>query len=1162
MWYTLTVMHLSRQMVLRWAPSDVLEEGSKLASAGAVRGVQARENVLAGSLCLGASRFVVRLQLNGPLPPKVQCPCAGAQGGKVCRHAIAVALQWVKQSGDSASDEGAVFAVERAPTRAEILKWAGSALMARAEALTTRGAVSHVAFHYPEGQGEVKTGGGSLLATFKMLENGLVEGKCPCAVSRDQGFLCEHIIAVALAVMRLYGSPEQRKLYAEERAHAVRLENARGLIARSPTGTPAKVRIFLPADIPGQFARGLIRVAVRLFVGEKAFKPQELPRTPYAFSPADEAVLSILEDVSGGAFQDVIVLSASDFLSLLRCGMRSWVGFAASRHRLLVQPEPLETPLLLEALPAEDVLRLRLVCPPEGVCLAEGRQGFWLSGEQARPLAHLLPTPFQPLYRREERIARSCVVAFFNSEWQVLASQLPVAPASVTPDLFTSTPGNPRFVLELCGSEVSASAKLRARYGDAWATAGVPLDITVPDPDDFYHNFVRNESAEATALSRVHALGFSGKRGDALEPVTGFHNVLNLLGEHLPALKREGWEVELSGPLEAFADSAHIVVPKVTVREAEEGRAFDVAVTFTAEGLGKVAPEEVTQALSRGNAFIERAGKPPLLLDVGAIRALRETLGSCRTRRTLGSPREGEERLDAIHAPYVQAALARLGGVVFEAEPNWKARAAAQNRERAPEPVDLGRLEQTLRPYQKEGVYWLRFLETCGFCGILADEMGLGKTLQTLAWLQLPRCREKARGLPALIVCPTSLVENWRREAQAFTPWLRCLTLSGAHRADDFARVPECDLVITSYALIRRDVAFHAQARYSAVVLDEAQAIKNQRTQNALAVKQLQADTRLVLSGTPIENSVADLWSIMDFLMPHYLGSYPDFQVNYEDPVAQGGALAERAQARLRDKLHPFLLRRQKRDVARDLPDKIRSVTYCTLTPDQRRVYDAIHAQVRDNVRGLVREKGERSRFEMLAQLMRLRQICCDLRLVKNHTPRPGEAPSAKLEAFMECLAEARAGGHRVLVFSQFTSMLALIAERLQAEHIPFCYLDGSTKNRLDECARFNQTPSIPLFLISLKAGGTGLNLTGADTVVHFDPWWNPAAEEQATDRAHRIGQKKTVQVIKLIAQDTIEEKVLELQQKKQALIQATVNASDASLLSTLTVAEIASLLN
>ena len=440
--------------------------------------------------------------------------------------------------------------------------------------------------------------------------------------------------------------------------------------------------------------------------------------------------------------------------------------------------------------------------------------------------------------------------------------------------------------------------------------------------------------------------------------------------------------------------------------------------------------------------------------------------------------------------------------------------------------------------------------------------MGLGKTLQTLAWLQLPRCREKARGLPALIVCPTSLVENWRREAQAFTPWLRCLTLSGAHRADDFARVPECDLVITSYALIRRDVAFHAQARYSAVVLDEAQAIKNQRTQNALAVKQLQADTRLVLSGTPIENSVADLWSIMDFLMPHYLGSYPDFQVNYEDPVAQGGALAERAQARLRDKLHPFLLRRQKRDVARDLPDKIRSVTYCTLTPDQRRVYDAIHAQVRDNVRGLVREKGERSRFEMLAQLMRLRQICCDLRLVKNHTPRPGEAPSAKLEAFMECLAEARSGGHRVLVFSQFTSMLALIAERLQDEHIPYCYLDGSTKNRLDECARFNQTPSIPLFLISLKAGGTGLNLTGADTVVHFDPWWNPAAEEQATDRAHRIGQKKTVQVIKLIAQDTIEEKVLELQQKKQALIQATVNASDASLLSTLTVAEIASLLN
>lgn len=571
-----------------------------------------------------------------------------------------------------------------------------------------------------------------------------------------------------------------------------------------------------------------------------------------------------------------------------------------------------------------------------------------------------------------------------------------------------------------------------------------------------------------------------------------------------------------------------------------------------------MTPAEIERALACGNAYVEKDGKTALL-DVGAIRTLRETLASCAAR---AGRAPGSSRVDAVHAPFVQAALGRLEGIDFEASPDWRARAAAQNRERAPEPVPLGRLEGTLRPYQKEGVYWLRFLETCGFCGILADEMGLGKTLQTLTWLSLERCREDARRAPALIVCPTSLTENWNREAEKFVPWMRRLVVSGPDRAPLFAQVPGSDLVITSYALIRRDIEFYAQCRFSAVVLDEAQAIKNRSTQNAQAVKQLVADTRLVLSGTPIENGVADLWSIMDFLMPRYLGPYDDFKLRYEDAIALGGREAEGAQRRLREKLHPFLLRRVKKDVAKDLPDKIRTVTYCALTPAQRHLYDELRAKTRDEVRALAKAKGfEKSKFEMLARLMRLRQICCDLRLLKDRPPKPGEAPSAKLEALMELLHEATAGGHRLLIFSQFTSMLRLIAHRLEAEGMPYCYLDGATKDRLAQCARFNQTPTIPAFLISLKAGGTGLNLTGADTVVHFDPWWNPAAEEQATDRAHRIGQKKTVQAIKLIAQDTIEEKVLELQRRKQTLIEATVNASDASVLSTLTMAEIEDLL-
>lgn len=1175
---------------MTWAPADVLAEGCRLQAAGAVQGTQTRGDLLAGSVRMGASRIVVRLRVpeEGMGRPQVVCPCLAARGGKVCAHAVAVGLQWAHDHGG----EAPTFAAERAPTQLEILKWAGPALMARAEALVRRGGVTRLDFRYPVGKGYADSVGTPLPVTFRMLPNGLVEGHCPCSVSRDQGMLCEHVIAVALGVSHHYGSEARRRGYAEDRAQCVRLSQAKGMIARGRGGTPAVARVFLPAEVPGQFAHGGVRVAVRVFVEGRALKPREVPPGTYAFSEGDENLLGVLEDIAGGPFPDAMTLDRADFLALLRCAARSWVGGAATRRRLIVG-EPLETPLRVTAEPGRDALAAEVVVPAGGALLVEGRVGWWLGDNMARPLAKVLPVPFQTLYREPARMGRERIAAFFGTELPALMETLPLAPESVTGDLFTVTPATPAFRLELRGSPASVSARLAAMYrpiggqgpGETrWV--GVPGEVSLPDPDDFYHCFARNPEAEKAALGKVHEMGFYGSRGDDLGGVTGVREVLNLLGRHLAAARRDGWRVELKGPIAEFFGRAEVIVPVVRVSGEGEGVAlgdarrsgvggrpakpeppsrpsanapFELTTEYVSpKGTLRVTPAEVERAMACGNAYIEKDGKTALL-DVGAIKTLRETLASCAARAGR-SP--GSSRIDAVHAPFVQAALGRLEGIDFEASPDWRARAAAQNRERAPEPVPLGRLEGILRPYQKEGVYWLRFLEACGFCGILADEMGLGKTLQTLTWLQLPRCREEARRAPALIVCPTSLTENWNREAERFVPWLRRLVVSGPDRAPLFAQVPDSDLVITSYALIRRDIAFYAQCRFSAVVLDEAQAIKNRSTQNAQAVKQLVADTRLVLSGTPIENGVADLWSIMDFLMPRYLGPYDDFKLRYEDAVALGGREAEAAQRRLREKLHPFLLRRVKKDVAKDLPDKIRTVSYCTLSPDQRRLYDELRAKTRDEVRALAKAKGfEKSKFEMLARLMRLRQICCDLRLLKNRPARPGEEPSAKLEALMELLHEAVAGGHRLLVFSQFTSMLRLIAARLEAEGVAYCYLDGATKDRLAQCARFNQSPAIPAFLISLKAGGTGLNLTGADTVVHFDPWWNPAAEEQATDRAHRIGQRKTVQAIKLIAQDTIEEKVLELQRRKQSLIEATVNASDATVLSTLTMAEIEDLL-
>ncbi|MBR1921412.1 MAG: DEAD/DEAH box helicase, partial [Kiritimatiellae bacterium] len=445
---------------------------------------------------------------------------------------------------------------------------------------------------------------------------------------------------------------------------------------------------------------------------------------------------------------------------------------------------------------------------------------------------------------------------------------------------------------------------------------------------------------------------------------------------------------------------------------------------------------------------------------------------------------------------------------------------------------------------------WMRFLENAALSGLLADEMGLGKTRQTLTWLSLPHGADARSGArdPALIVCPTSLVRNWEAEAKKFTPWLKTLVVSGPGRAGDFARIPEADLVVTSYALLQRDFEdAYLGRRFAAVVLDEAQHIKNRQTKNAKAVKMLDAARRLVLTGTPVENSVADVWSIFDFLMPGYLGDYETFKANFEDPIAEGGAAGEEAQARLRRKLHPFILRRLKKTVAKDLPDKIVKVSHCPMDEDAQRDYNEALAATRRQAGDAIREKGlAKSRFEILAMLMKLRQI----------------ASRAKLAAFLEQLESAIAGGHKILVFSQFVKMLGAIAGELKARGVPFCYLDGSTRDRLGECNRFNRSPEIPVFLVSLMAGGTGLNLTGADMVIHYDPWWNPAVEDQATDRAHRIGQKKTVYVVKMIAAGSIEEKVLALQRRKQAVISATVSTTDEAVMERLTADDLAALLS
>jgi SNF2 family DNA or RNA helicase len=532
------------------------------------------------------------------------------------------------------------------------------------------------------------------------------------------------------------------------------------------------------------------------------------------------------------------------------------------------------------------------------------------------------------------------------------------------------------------------------------------------------------------------------------------------------------------------------------------------------------------------------------LIDTGAVEELQEVLLDC-------APQQNERgyRMSNAQAGFLRGALKEQPSWEVRAPQSWTARAQQQSGEMKVEPPPLGKLEEVLRPYQKHGVGWLHFLRQNRFGGILADEMGLGKTLQTLAYLWTvknsgePPKRGTAFARPSLIVCPTSLVFNWANEAARFTPELKVVKLHGPKRQELFAEIPNADLVITSYGLIRRDAELYRGIEFDTVVLDEAQHIKNRQTQNAQAVKAIRSQHRLVLTGTPLENSVLDLWSIFDFLMTGYLGSSTDFKERYVIPITREKSVE--AQARLARRIRPFLLRRLKTEVAKDLPAKIEQVSYCELTPAQQSVYEQILDAGRKEITSAVEASGlQKSRMVILNALLRLRQICCDLRLLKLENVDPANS-SGKTDLFRELLEEVVDGGHRVLVFSQFVSMLTLLKEHLASEEIEYCYLDGSTTDRAGVVEKF-QKSSIPVFLISLKAGGVGLNLTGADTVIHFDPWWNPAVEDQATDRAHRIGQSKVVTSYKLITRGTVEEKILNLQERKRAVIAATLSSEEA----------------
>jgi ERCC4-related helicase len=450
----------------------------------------------------------------------------------------------------------------------------------------------------------------------------------------------------------------------------------------------------------------------------------------------------------------------------------------------------------------------------------------------------------------------------------------------------------------------------------------------------------------------------------------------------------------------------------------------------------------------------------------------------------------------------------------------------------------------TLRDYQLEGFHWLQFLVENSLHGILADDMGLGKTVQTLAHLAAEA--GKSPGKPSLVVAPTSVVPNWAAEAEKFTPHLKVLTLHGKERGDHFERIAASDIVITSYPLISRDFEILSKQDWHLCVLDEAQYIKNSKAIIARNVCALRASHRLCLSGTPMENHLGELWSLMRFLMPGFLGDEKFFNSHIRKPIERDRS--RDAQLALNRRVSPLILRRTKDQVATELPPKTELIHHIELTKPQTDLYESVRAAMDQRVRDAISSNGlAKSHIIVLDALLKLRQICCHPQLLKNPAAQKIK-DSAKLNYLTdELLPTLLEEGRRILLFSSFTSMLALIEAHLEKQKIPFLKLTGQTQDRATLVKRF-QSGEIPIFLISLKAGGTGLNLTAADTVIHYDPWWNPAAENQATDRAHRIGQEKPVFVHKLVCSGTIEDRILELQNHKSALIEALLSAETSKL--------------
>ncbi|MBI5329820.1 MAG: DEAD/DEAH box helicase [Betaproteobacteria bacterium] len=1020
-----------------------------------------------------------------------------------------------------------------------------------------------------------------------------IDASCSCPV----GAQCKHCVAVLVASVAQRGQAAQgapaRSINPEVLEWAERtLKELKPAPAKKPRPAPqSTIQYVLLTGNPslqGRLAllKGRIDDAGRASVAHWNNIERALVQPPQFVDEADLDIFRFLRRIAGkGEYWNDLPLHdapAAQALARIVATGRTWLAevgntpYQPKFWRFTALQDGGARPARLEwrALDA-GYIHAALTCdPPAGLTLgteppwyvdaANGQAGPLDCGGRDAVLRRLISLP--PLSE-----ADIPVVANLMAE---IAPDLPPPDQEEAPPL-VELAGPPRPVLDLntlrtwgmnphrgypavaYGEAFYDYATVRFWYGDARqaeVTLGDELHyLTLPDGRAAH--IQRDEPEEKARMAELAGLGFAptARRIFYGEPPSGMLGLeseaawVRFFADLAPRLKDLGWVIAVPEGfrhyvLEADAWDAEL--------EEQDGGWFSLSMGIVVEGQRLPLAPLLHDLFQREARWLDLgrlkqiADDAPVILNTPDGKRVRVPAGRIKPlAATLidlfdAPPASGELRISALDAPrlaeFADTARWQFKGADAVARLAQRLK-QSQGVQAIPAPPGFA-LE--LRPYQQEGLAWLQYLRAHELGGILADDMGLGKTAQALAHL----LTEKQAGRldrPALVVLPTSLIFNWKREAERCAPALSVLSLHGKDRFDAFAQIPQHDICLTTYPLLWRDEEELAKYEYASLILDEAQTVKNVQARAAAVVRKLKARHRLCLTGTPLENHLGELWAQFDFLLPGFLGDSKQFTKTWRSPIEKRGDQLRRDL--LARRIAPFILRRKKQDVAKELPEKTVIVRTVELEGGQRDLYETVRVAMDARVRDEIASKGfSRSQIVILDALLKLRQVCCDPRLLKTVRAAEKVKERAKLDLLMDMLPELVEEGRRVLVFSQFTSMLDLIAAALDKAGIAYVTLTGQTTAREQVIGEF-QEGDVPVFLISLKAGGVGLNLTAADTVIHYDPWWNPAVENQATDRAHRIGQKNKVFVYKLVVAGSIEERIVALQERKAALAEGVL---------------------